>query len=248
VSARRFEGRGAVVTGAAGGIGAAIVERLAAEGAQVLIADIDGAGAARHAADLAQRLGATVLGQACDVGDEAQVAACFDTAAARFGRVDVVVNNAGLMTFKRLDEWDAADWDRVLRVDLVGAALFVKHAFLRMAGGGAIVNVSSVHAAMTTANVAPYAAAKAGLLSLTRSAAIEGKAKSIRANAVLPGAIDTPMLWSNPNVRSGLETIDRADVGAPADVAAAVAFLASDEARFVTGACLAVDGGRLAAL
>jgi NAD(P)-dependent dehydrogenase (short-subunit alcohol dehydrogenase family) len=245
---RRFEGKGAIVTGAAGGIGAAIVERLAAEGAGVLIADLDGAGAQARVEDVSARLGASVVARACDVGDEVQVVACFDAAAAAFGRVDVVVNNAGLMTFKRLDEWDAAEWERVLRVDLIGAALFVKHAFLRMDGGGAIVNVSSVHAARTTANVAPYAAAKAGLLSLTRSAAIEGKAKSIRANAVLPGAIDTPMLWGNPNVRSGLETIERDDVGTPGDVAGAVAFLASEDAAFVTGACLAVDGGRLAAL
>src|SRR5204863_8849810 len=119
MTARRFDGRGAIVTGAAGGIGAAIAERLAGEGAQVLIADIDGGRADATAADLAGRLGATLLGQACDVGDEAQVVACFDSAAARFGRIDVVVNNAGLMTFKRLDEWSADDWQRVLPVDPV---------------------------------------------------------------------------------------------------------------------------------
>jgi len=100
----------------------------------------------------------------------------------------------------------------------------------------------------TTANVAPYAAAKAGLLSLTRSTAIEGKASGLRANAILPGAVDTPMLWTNPNLKSGAETLDPADVGKPRDIAAAAAFLASDDAAFITGAALAVDGGRLAKL
>jgi NAD(P)-dependent dehydrogenase (short-subunit alcohol dehydrogenase family) len=101
---------------------------------------------------------------------------------------------------------------------------------------------------MTTPLVAPYAAAKAAMLSLTRSAAIEGRERGIRANALLPGAVDTPMLWENPNIKSGAEKIDPADVGKPEDIAAAAAFLASDEARFVTGAALAVDGGRLARL
>jgi NAD(P)-dependent dehydrogenase (short-subunit alcohol dehydrogenase family) len=96
--------------------------------------------------------------------------------------------------------------------------------------------------------VAPYAAAKAALLSLTRSTAIEGAEKGIRANAVIPGAIDTPMLWNNPNLKSGKEKIEAADVGKPEDVAAAIAFLASEDARFITGSALHVDGGRLARL
>jgi NAD(P)-dependent dehydrogenase (short-subunit alcohol dehydrogenase family) len=112
----------------------------------------------------------------------------------------------------------------------------------------AVVNIASVHAVQTTPNVAPYAAAKAALLSLTRSTAIEGKAVGLRANVILPGAIDTPMLWTNPNVVSGLEVIDRTAVGQPSDIAAAALFLASDEAEFVTGAALNVDGGRLASL
>jgi NAD(P)-dependent dehydrogenase (short-subunit alcohol dehydrogenase family) len=114
-----------------------------------------------------------------------------------------------------------------------------------MKPGGAIVNVASIHAVETEPDVAPYAAAKAALVSLTRSAAIEGKPLGIRVNAVLPGAVDTPMLWANPNVKSGVERIDKADVGSPDDLAAAIAFLASDDAKFVQGAALVVDGGRL---
>src|SRR5438128_7585281 len=101
-----------------------------------------------------------------------------------------------------------------------------------MKPGGAIVNISSIHAVETEPMVASYAAAKAALLSLTRSAALEGKPKGIRVNAVLPGAIDTPMLWDNPNVRAGIEVVDKKDVGQPADVADVVAFLLSDGARF----------------
>ncbi len=114
-----------------------------------------------------------------------------------------------------------------------------------MQSGGAIVNVSSIHAEETTPLVTSYAAAKAALLSLTRSAALEGKPKGIRVNAVLPGAIDTPMLWENPNVKSGIETINPADVGKPEDVAAIIAYLASDDAAFVQGAMVRADGGRL---
>jgi NAD(P)-dependent dehydrogenase (short-subunit alcohol dehydrogenase family) len=133
----------------------------------------------------------------------------------------------------------------VLRVDLLGAFYFTKQAFLHMKNGGAIVNVSSIHAVETEPLVAPYAAAKAALLSLTRSASLEGKPKGIRVNAILPGAVDTPMLWDNPNVKSGQEKIDQNDVGKPEDLAAVIAFLASDDAAFVQGAEIRVDGGRL---
>jgi NAD(P)-dependent dehydrogenase (short-subunit alcohol dehydrogenase family) len=240
----RFDGKTVIVTGAASGIGAAIAERFANEGASVVIADLKGEAASAQAAKLAN-----AIGIGCDVGDEAAVVACVDAAVARFGRIDVIVNNAGLMTFKSLDQWTGDDWLKVLRVDLLGAAFFTRELFRRVGPeGGAIVNISSVHAVETSANAAPYSAAKAGLLSLTRTSSIEGKAKKIRANAILPGAIDTPMLWDNPNVKSGAEVIDKANVGKPADIAAAAAFLASDEAAFITGASLAVDGGRLAAL
>jgi NAD(P)-dependent dehydrogenase (short-subunit alcohol dehydrogenase family) len=242
---RRFEQKVAIVTGAAGGIGAAIAARFSAEGAAVVIADlkVDAAEAA------AAKLGEKAIGVGCDVGSEEQVQACVQAALDKFGRVDVIVNNAGLMTFKTLAEFTGDDWLKVLRVDLLGAAFFTRQAFLHFGeSGGAIINIASVHAIETSANAAPYSAAKAALLSLTRTTSIEGRDRKIRANAVLPGAIDTPMLWENPNVKSGAETIDKRDVGTPEDVAAAAAFLASEDAKFITGTALAVDGGRLAKL
>lgn len=241
----RFDGKIVLVTGAGSGIGLASARRFGSEGARVVIADID-IGHASAAADVVKHAGAPdALACACDVSDETQVAKCVSDAVNHFGRVDVIVNNAGLMTFKPLIDLTGDDWRRVLGVDLLGAFYFIKQAFTHMKPGGAIVNVASIHAIETEPTVAPYAAAKAAVLSLTRSAAIEGAPRGIRVNAVLPGAVDTPMLWDNPNVKSGVEKIDRSQVGTPDELAAAIAFLASDEARFVQGASLVVDGGRL---
>jgi NAD(P)-dependent dehydrogenase (short-subunit alcohol dehydrogenase family) len=233
----------AIVTGGASGIGLAIAGRFAAEGARVVLADLD-AGKAEAAA---KSLAGEAAGVGCDVSRPDQVEAACAFAQSRFGGFDLAVNNAGLMTFTPLAELDEATWVRVLGVDLLGAFYFTK-ALLNRGGPGAVVNIASVHAVETTPNVAPYAAAKAALLSLTRSTSIEGKAQGVRANAILPGAVDTPMLWSNPNLKSGAETLDPADVGKPENIAAAAAFRASDEAAFITGAALNVDGGRLAKL
>jgi meso-butanediol dehydrogenase/(S,S)-butanediol dehydrogenase/diacetyl reductase len=252
----RFAGKVVIVTGAASGIGLATSQRFAAEGAIVAMVDCDAAAlpaaAARvrgqGSADVADGVADGVAEFVCDVGSEAEVTRTVEQVVERFGRLDVVVNNAGLMVFKSIEELSGADWSRVLQVDLVGAFFFIKQAFLHMRQGGAIVNLSSVHALETEVNVAPYAAAKAALLSLTRSAALEGKPKGIRVNAVLPGAVDTPMLWDNPQVKSGVEKIDALDVGKPEDIAAAIAFLASGDAGFIQGASLLVDGGRLCQL
>jgi meso-butanediol dehydrogenase/(S,S)-butanediol dehydrogenase/diacetyl reductase len=244
----RFDGKVVIVTGAASGIGLATARRFASEGARVVIADLQADRAEAVAEELKQHGAPDTMGLGCDVSDEAQVMALTSKTLERWKAFDVVVNNAGLMIFKWLEEQTSDDWRKVLSVDLLGAFYFIKQAFLHMPRGGAIVNVSSIHAVETTPLVSAYAAAKAALISLTRSASLEGAAKGIRVNAVLPGAVDTPMLWQNPNVKSGLEQIDRGVLGKPEDIATVIAFLASDEAEFVRGSSVVVDGGRLGKL
>jgi len=240
----RFTDRVCIITGAASGIGLSTARRLAQEGGRVVIADLDAKKAEAAAAEAISVGAPDAFGIVCDVANEAAVQATVSETLHRFQHIDVIVNNAGLMSFKPLDQLEGDDWLKILNVDLLGAFYFIKQAFLHM-HGGAIVNVSSIHAEETQPLVAPYAAAKTALLSLTRSASLEGKPKGIRVNAVLPGAIDTPMLWNNPNVKSGEEKIIAGDVGQPDDVAAVIAFLASDDARFIQGAAIRVDGGRL---
>jgi len=244
----RFSGKTVIVTGGASGIGLATARRFVAEQANVVIADRDSAQAEAAAQQLRTDGIGGVMVSVCDVSMEAHVKATVDASMAQFGRLDVVVNNAGLMTFHPLGALTHDDWRRVLDVDLLGAFYFIKYGFAVMKAGSAVVNVASIHAIQTSPLDAPYAAAKAALLSLTRSAAIEGKGHGIMVNAILPGAIDTPMLWNNPNVKSGVEQVDPSFVGKPQDIAAAIAFLASDDAAFVQGTTLVVDGGRLARL
>lgn len=240
----QFTDKTVIITGGGGGIGLATAKRFAAGGANIVLADINPAGLEKAAAEI-NSAGAKVWTSVCDVSKEEQVAATVTGAIGHFGGIDVIVNNAGLMIFKKIEEQTGEDWLKILSVDLLGAFFFIKYAFLKMKAGGCIVNVSSVHAIETTPMVSTYAAAKTALLSLTRSASLEGKPKGIRVNAVLPGAVDTPMLWENPNVKAGVEVIDPNAVGKPEDIAAVIAFLASDEAKFVEGANVRADGGRL---
>jgi NAD(P)-dependent dehydrogenase (short-subunit alcohol dehydrogenase family) len=244
----QFKDKVVIVTGAGSGIGLATAGRFGAEGARVVVAEFDEVKGKSAEQQLRDAGAADALALRCDVASEADVTRVVDAAFARWGRLDVIVNNAGTMIFKPIEAHSEADLLHVMRVDLFGAFWFVKQAFLKCRPGAAVVNVSSIHAVETTPLVAAYAAAKAALLSLTRSAAIEGRPKGIRVNAVLPGAIETPMLRDNPEVKAGVEKLNPADVGQPDDVAKAIVYLASDDASFVTGAGLRVDGGRLATL
>ena len=249
MTSARFEGKVVIVTGAAGGIGMATSQRFAGDGAKVVLVglrqdELDAAAAQLRAGEGCGE----ILPLVCDVSDEAQVEKTVAEVIRRLGRLDVVVNNAGLMSFKPLEQFTAQDWNRILGVDLLGAFFFTKQAFLHMEAGGAIVNVASIHAVRTTPLVAPYAAAKAALVSLTRSAALEGRDKRIRSNVVLPGAVETKMLRDNPEVKAGVEHIDPEELGRPGEIADAIAYLASSEASFVNGTSLVVDGGRLAEL
>ncbi|KHL25535.1 oxidoreductase [Croceibacterium mercuriale] len=239
--------RSVIVTGGLGGIGLACAHAFAQEGARILLVDSrpDDGTACRA---LIEAGAGDAIALATDITDEAAVAASVEHVMDRFDALDVVVNVAGAMIYKPVAELAAADWRRLLDINFVGAALYIGHALRRMQPGGCVVNVASVHARRTTPLVAPYAAAKAALVSLTRSAAIEGRPLGIRVNAVLPGAIDTPMLRESPAIKSGAEVLDEDDIGQPEDVAATVAFLASAAARFITGEDVVADAGRMGRL
>ena len=241
----RFEGKAALVTGAGSGIGRATALRLASEGARVLVVDVNEA----HGNDTVARIekaGGTARMQQADVGDPAQIETAVGALVAWCGRVDVLVNDAGMMAFKPVVELAVEDWDRVQAVNLRSVFLFCKHALPHM-HRGAIVNLSSVHAHETTANVSSYAASKGGIEAFTRALSREVKPPQARVNCIAPGAVDTPMLWSNPNLRAGIEHLEGA-IAKPEMIASAIAFLASDDARFIHGTTLVADGGRLDAL
>ncbi|WP_442678887.1 SDR family NAD(P)-dependent oxidoreductase [Sphingomonas sp. ASY06-1R] len=237
-----IDGKIALVTGAAGGIGGAVAQSLAEAGAALFLID-------REKPDrLAKRLGGHAVAHRCDLADPAAVEAAFAAAVAHFGRVDLLVNVAGVMIYKPIEEQSAADWQTLLTINLIAPALLTGCALRSMKQGGAIVNIASVHARRTSPLVASYAASKAALVSLTRSTAMEGKPRGIRCNAILPGAIDTPLLHASPNIRSGAEVVDPADLGQPEDIARLTIFLLSDEARFITGEDIVADGGRMGRL
>lgn len=240
---RRFEDKVWVVTGAASGIGRATALHVASEGGHVVVVDRDAHGA-REVADLA---GGHAISAPCDVSDRREVEATVTAVLDSFAHVDVLVNNAAIMSFSRVAETEYETWSKVLATNVTSAFLFSKLCLPHMGPGSSIVNVSSVHAQRSTALVAPYAASKAALEALTRTLSLECASDGIRANAVSPGSTDTPMLWSNPNVAAGVEQLEGA-IGRPEDVAAAIMFLASAESRSITGTVLTVDNGQLTKL
>ena len=242
----RFASRLAVVTGGASGIGRGIVERLAAEGAQVAIVDIDGEGARRAAAEL----GDPARGYEADVGSAGPIAAAFTAIRAELGDPDVLVNNAAyLADFGAALETTDENWEAALAGTLSSVYRCSREVLPAMLerGDGAIVNLGSVGGVVGFAGFAAYTAAKAGVIHLTKSLAIDYGPHGIRVNCVCPGAIDTPnnqrFTADDSHRRYQIEMSVLGRTGEPHEIAAAVAFLASDEASFITGANLLVDGG-----
>ncbi|MBB5791011.1 SDR family NAD(P)-dependent oxidoreductase [Jiangella mangrovi] len=245
----RHAGTVAFVTGAAHGIGRAIVARLVAEGARVGFCDVDDAGG-RAVAD---ELGPAALFVPADVTDEDQIAAAVAAVSSRFGGVTVLVNNAGVNAHFELADLTVSEWDRFLAIDLRAAWLCAKFVIpgMRTAGGGAVVNVSSLHAKLTTRGMFPYAAAKAGLVGLTRSMAVELGPDGVRVNAVCPGwtrtgPVEAAFAATGDPDRAEREVAESCPLGRlaePDEIAAVVAFAASAEATYMTGTELYVDGG-----
>lgn len=242
-----FVNKTAVVTAAGAGIGRAIALRLAGEGAAVVVSDInDGAGA--ETVDLITAAGGRAAYKHADVSIAGDVDSLMAFTLETFGGLDLAVNNAGVGAMpQRLESTSEADWDRVVNITLRGTFLALKTqiAHFRANGGGAVVNIASTAGISATPTLTPYGAAKHGVVSLTRSVAMENAEHGIRVNAVAPGAIETAALASLPaEAREGYAAeIPMKRLGQPEEIANAVSWLLSEEASFVTGVVLPVDGG-----
>ncbi len=245
---RRLDGRVAIVTGAARGIGFAIAQRFAEEGAQVVVADLDG--------DSIRAAAAKIPGAApvvADVSLKAEVTRVVDAAVGQHGRLDVLVNNAGITHAAEFLDLEEADFDRVLRVNLKSMFLCGQAVARHMVANGtkgAIVNLSSVNAVLAIANQVPYVVSKGGINQLTRVMALALAPHGIRVNAIGPGTIATEMarqavLGDEASRRKILSRTPLGRLGEPEEVAAVAAFLASDDASYLTGQTIYPDGGRM---
>jgi NAD(P)-dependent dehydrogenase (short-subunit alcohol dehydrogenase family) len=250
-----LEGRVAMVTGAASGIGRGIAVRLAEMGASVAVLDKDAAGAGATSASI-EKTGGTALAVPCDVSSRANCRQATDKVIAWFRKVDILCNNAGIIVRKDAVTLSEEEWDAVLDVTLKGVYLLSHEVLPHMihGGGGSIVNTGSGWSLKGGPKAVAYCAAKAGVLNLTRAMAIDQGKDGIRVNCVCPGDIDTPMLVgecrqlgeSPEQFREEAAKRPLARIGTSEDVANAVLFLASDMAKWITGTCLVVDGGGLA--
>lgn len=242
----RFQDKVVIVTGGASGIGEITARQFAAEGAQVVIADFSEHGQA--VADAIAQDGPRTLFVKTDVADSASVRNMVQRTVEVFGRIDVLFANAGIAHDAPIDQLDEAAWTRTLDINLTGVYLcdrYVIQQMLAQGDGGVIVNCGSIHSHVGKNGVTAYAAAKGGVKLLTQTLAIDYGARGIRVNAVCPGYIDTPLLKEIPaEAKAQLASLHpMGRLGRPEEVARAVLFLASDDASFVTGASLLVDGG-----
>jgi cyclopentanol dehydrogenase len=245
----RLDGKVALISGAARGQGAAEARLFAAEGASVVLGDIRAELGEQVVAEIAAAGGAALFTQ-LDVSREADWARAVALAESTYGKLDILVNNAAIIGLEGIMDTSIELWNRVLAVNQTGTFLGMRAAIpaMRRAGGGSIVNISSVLATMGSGNSASYTASKGAVTALTRTVSIELATENIRVNAVHPGGVETPMavecLGDDVEARRALvATHPIGRIGEPEEIAAGVLFLASDDASFVTGATLVIDGG-----
>jgi 3-oxoacyl-[acyl-carrier protein] reductase len=242
-----LHGKAVMVTGAGKGIGRAIVERFAGVGCRVVVNDVDGDLAEKTAAAI-NETGGTAIGVPADVSDGEQVGAMFDRMVAEYGGIDVLVNNAGLVSpMLHFFDGDEAWWRRIIDVNLTGHFLCSHRAarLMAKAGGGSIINMSSGGATRAHRSFTAYDASKGGIEALTRAMALDLGPYNVRVNALMPGSIDTAGLSMDQRKLRG-ENVPLGRIGEPADMTGAALFLASDDATYITGDVLKIDGGMLA--
>jgi NAD(P)-dependent dehydrogenase (short-subunit alcohol dehydrogenase family) len=251
----RVEGKVVIVTGAASnpGIGRAAALALAAEGARLVVTDVDGDGVDDCARVIRER-GCEAVAVRHDVTDEAGWQAVIDRALETYGRLDVLVNNAGIAVLKRMEDLTLAEWNRQIEVNLTSVFLGCKHAIapMRASGGGALINLSSVAGLVGIATCVAYGAAKGGVRIMSKSIAVEVAADNIRCNSIHPGVIWTNMqaqatgVTDPAAVPAGRDRVPLGRIGVPDDIANCIVYLASDEANYVTGAEFTIDAGMTA--
>jgi NAD(P)-dependent dehydrogenase (short-subunit alcohol dehydrogenase family) len=252
-----LEGRVAIVTGGGMGIGEGIARELAAAGAAVVVSDVNDDAGEKTASEL-KEAGAKAAYVHCDTSKEDGVKALIEAAVQEFGKLDLMVNNAGLGIFKSVTEATVEEFDRAIAVNLRGPFLCMKHAAapMREAGGGSIINIASVHSVQNVGGTAPYAASKGGVAALTRAAAIDLSPDNIRVNAICPGWTDTPLVQgifdaADDPEAARKEIEDRQllkRLGTPKDIGQATVFLAGDGSTYMTGSLVFVDNGMTAQL
>jgi 2-hydroxycyclohexanecarboxyl-CoA dehydrogenase len=241
-----LKGKTAVVTGGGSGIGRAVAKRLAADHAAIAVWDLNGA-AGSETAKMIVDAGGRAMALQVDAADAQAIKAAADKTRAEFGPITIIVNNAGITGFVPFMELSVEAWDRMIAVNLKGPFLCTREVLPDMlkASWGRIINITSSSTQTGATSMAHYVSSKGGLLGLTKALAMEFAAKGITANMVPPGFIDTPMLRASPvNVDAYAETVPVRRPGKPEDIAGACAYLASDEAGYVTGQTISVNGGR----